>query len=218
MFLLSGQFKTNRYTSNRLSQTQQEILCESQARRLPCPEHTASSVHLLTEDSETQTADCSGGARATDQLWAWTKGRSEGGYDLYRSSDSGLHSQKAPGYRPPGLFRLSPPGPAAVRLWGTQPGEEQQDPLVQMRVPACLLIWFSFPASLCYLFLKESTEQYNLLHLNQAEAGRSLLGRVPSTVHRRAVLSAWGSPPCPPALTLPQDQTSASSAAIGSHR
>lgn len=58
MFLLSGQFKTNRYTSNRLSQTQQEILCESQARRLPCPEHTASSVHLLTEDSETQTADC----------------------------------------------------------------------------------------------------------------------------------------------------------------
>lgn len=39
VFLLSGQFKTNRYTSNRLSQTQQEILCESQARRLPYPEH-----------------------------------------------------------------------------------------------------------------------------------------------------------------------------------
>lgn len=58
VFLLSGQFKTNRYTSNRLSQTQQEILCESQARRLPHPEHTTSSVPLLTEDRETETADC----------------------------------------------------------------------------------------------------------------------------------------------------------------
>lgn len=58
VFLLSGQFKTNRYTSNRLSQTQQEILCESQARRLPHPEHTTSSVHLLTEDRETETTGC----------------------------------------------------------------------------------------------------------------------------------------------------------------
>lgn len=94
VFLLSGQFKTNRYTSNRLSQTQQEILCESQARRLPHPKHTTSSVHLLTEDRETETADCSGGARAAEELWARTKGRREGGYDLNQSSDSGLHSQK----------------------------------------------------------------------------------------------------------------------------
>lgn len=35
-----------------------------------------------------------------------------------------------------GLFRLSPPGPAVVRLLGTQPGEEQQNSLVQKRVPA----------------------------------------------------------------------------------
>lgn len=95
VFLLSGQFKTNRYTSNRLSQTQQEILCESQARRLPHPEHTTSSVHLLTEDrGDSDYRLCSGGAGATDQLWARTKGRSERGYDLYQSS--GLHSQRGP--------------------------------------------------------------------------------------------------------------------------
>lgn len=51
-------FKTNKYTNNRLNQMQQEILCENQAMRLPCPEHTTSSVHLLTEDGETEAADC----------------------------------------------------------------------------------------------------------------------------------------------------------------
>lgn len=41
---------------------------------------------------------------------------------------------------------------------GTQPGEKQQNPFVTKRVPACPLVWLLFPASLCYLFLKENTE------------------------------------------------------------
>lgn len=55
--LLSGQFKTKKDTTD-FSQTQQEILCENQAMRPPCPEHTTSSVHLLIEDRETENEDC----------------------------------------------------------------------------------------------------------------------------------------------------------------
>lgn len=74
---------------------QQELLCERQAMRLPCPEHT-SSVHLLTEDGVGGGCRlCSGGARATDHGWARTKGRSEGGYHL-TSLETQVSSQRRP--------------------------------------------------------------------------------------------------------------------------
>lgn len=132
VFLLSGQFKTNRYTSNRLSQTQQEILCESQARRLPHPEHTTSSVHLLTEDRETETTGCVQEGPGP-LINCGHRQRAEVKEAMISTSlQVSLLTERPQN----GLFRLSPPGPAVVRLLGTQPGEEQQNSLVQTRVPA----------------------------------------------------------------------------------
>lgn len=75
--------------------------------RPPCPEHTISSVHLLTEDRETETADC-----------------------VQEGHGQRAEAKEGPRLPPPGLFRLSPPGPMVVRLLGTQPGEQQQNSLV----------------------------------------------------------------------------------------
>lgn len=84
MFLLSGQFKANKDTNNGLSQMQQELLCESQAKRLPCPEHT-SSVHLLTEDGATEAAGCAQEGRGP-LITGGHEQRAEvkGGYHLYQ--------------------------------------------------------------------------------------------------------------------------------------
>lgn len=158
MFLLSGQFKTNRYTSNRLSQTQQEILCESQARRLLHPEHTTSSVHLLTEDKETETADCVQKGPGP-LINCGHRQRAEGKEAMISTS---LQTQVSTHRRPQAtatrpVQTLSPWPSSSQTLGNSAWGGAAEFPCADKS--SCLPTnLFLCPASLCYLFLKENTE------------------------------------------------------------
>lgn len=159
VFFLSGQFKTNRYTSNRLSQTQQEILCESQARRLPHPEHTTSSVHLLTEDRETETADCV--QEGPGPLINCGHGqRAEGkgamiSISLQTQVSTHRRPRLLPATRP--VQTLSSWPSSSQTLGNSAWGGEAEFACADKSscLPADL---FLCPVSLCYLFLKENTE------------------------------------------------------------
>lgn len=153
VFLLSGQFKTNRYTSNRLSQTQQEILCESQARRLPPPEHTTSSVHLLTEDRETETTGCV--QEGPGPLINCGHGqRAEVKEAMISTSLQVSTHREAPGWP---VQTLSSWPSSSQTLGNSAWGGAAEFPCAdKSSCPPTNL--FLCPASLCYLFLKENTE------------------------------------------------------------
>lgn len=121
--------------------------------RLPGPEHTTSSVLLLTEDREPETADCVQDGRGPLINCGHGQVKEAILSTSLQPQVSTHRRRKATVARP----AQTPPGPTAVRLLGTQPGEELRS-LVQQKAPACPLIWFLFPASLCYLFSKENTE------------------------------------------------------------
>lgn len=115
--------------------------------RLPCPGHTTSSVHLLTEDRERlQIA-----FRMDRDHWAplgIDNGQKWRMPYLYQASGLDLHSRKGQGY-----CVLSSSPNTIARLLETQPGESCRiNSLVQKRILACPPIRFLSPASLGYLF------------------------------------------------------------------
>lgn len=106
----------------------QQELCERQAKRLPCPQHT-SSVHLLTEDGATEAAGCAQEGRGPLITGGHEQRAEVKGAIISTSLDTQV-STEAQGYGHQACSD-SPPGPTVVRLLGTQPGEKQQTSLVQ---------------------------------------------------------------------------------------
>lgn len=144
MFLLSGQFKTNKH-KQQTRITQEKIPCEGQATRLPCPGHTTSSVHLLTEDRERlQIA-----FRMDGDHWAplgKDSGRKWRMPYLYQASDLDLHSQKGQDY-----CILSCWPNIIAGLLETQPGESCRIPSYKRRfLPVCPCGCFQLALIICF--------------------------------------------------------------------
>lgn len=99
--------------------------------RLPCPEHTTSTVPPLTEDRETETADCVQDGQGP----LITCGHGQGAEVKEAIISTSLQTQVSTHRRPKAARPVqTPPGPKVVRFLGTQPGEEQQNSLVQKKV------------------------------------------------------------------------------------